>query len=360
MRPTETLSREHVLLILVTKAAEQEVRYMRDTGEYRREEIGQLVDFFEFFTEACHDPKEENLLFARLCKRGLSADTGILAQFYRDHQEFTTRLRTIEHWLRKDKKDGPQDVAKLAEQLDAYLNLMRSHVAREEDHLFTLANGLLTDEDQEDLAHGFDRVESEEVAEGIQEKYSELAHLLAGRPTETLQKEHKICSLVLDAAQREVDTIRPIGHFEVENLDRLIDFFGFFTRECHEPKEAQLLFSKLAQRGVSSDVGLLAELKVAHEDLSNRLESMEGLLPKARSGGRKAVTAFLDEMQAYIDRMRAHMMKEDTDLFPMVRHVLTQHDHEELARAFESMEWQEILEGVHDKYFDLAHRLAVK
>jgi hemerythrin-like domain-containing protein len=87
---------------------------------------------------------------------------------------------------------------------------------------------------------------------------------------------------------------------------------------------------------------------------------MEGLLPKARSGGRKAVTAFLDEMQAYIDRMRAHMMKEDTDLFPMVRHVLTQHDHEELARAFESMEWQEILEGVHDKYFDLAHRLAVK
>lgn len=30
------------------------------------------------------------------------------------------------------------------------------------------------------------------------------------------------------------------------------------------------------------------------------------------------------------------------------------------ARAFESMEWEEIVEGVHDKYFDLAHRLAVK
>lgn len=360
MRPTETLTREHVLLILMTKTAEQEVRYMRDTGEYRKDEVGQLVDFFEFFTEACHDPKEENFLFAHLRNRGLSADTGILAQFYRDHEEFTTRLRAIEHWLLADKKDGPKDVAELAGQLNDYLNLMRSHVAREEDHLFTLANGLLTDEDQKEIERGFDAVESEEVAEGVQEKYSELAHLLVGRPTETLLKEHKICSLVLDAAQREVDAMRATGAFEAENLDRLVDFFAFFTRECHEPKEAQLLFAKLEQRGVSGDVGLLAEMKAAHDDLSRRLESMENLMRKARASGRKAVTDFLDEMEAYIEHMRAHMVKEDQDLFPMVSHVLTQHDHEELARAFESMEWEEILEGVHDKYFELAHQLAMK
>ena len=236
MRPTETLSREHTLVILVTKEAEQEVRYMRDTGEYRKEEVGELVEFFEFFTEACHDPKEERLLFARLCKRGLSRDTGILAQFYREHEEFTTRLRDIEQWLRKDKKEGPLDVAELAEQLDAYLNLMRSHVARENEHLFALADGMLTDEDQEELERAFDAVESEEVSEGIHEKYSELARLLAGRPTETLQKEHKICSLVLDAAEREIESIRTTGHLNVENVDGLVDFFHFFTTECTSPR----------------------------------------------------------------------------------------------------------------------------
>ena len=359
MRPTETLSREHTLVILVTKEAEQEVRYMRDTGEYRKEEVGELVDFFEFFTEACHDPKEERLLFARLCKRGLSRDSGILAQFYREHEEFTTRLRDIEHWLRRDKKEGPLDVAELAEQLDAYLNLMRSHVAREDEHLFALADGMLTDEDQEELERAFEAVESEEVAEGIHEKYSELVRLLAGRPTETLQKEHKICSVVLDSAEREIESTRATGQLNVETIDRLVDFFHFFTTECHEPKEGQLLFSKLAQRGVSTEEGLLAELIREHRDLLDRLGSMEGHAGKARSGGRKAVTVFLDDSDAYIGLMRAHMAKEEELLFPMVSHVLTQRDQEELARAFESVEWQEILEGVHEKYFDLAHRLAI-
>jgi hemerythrin-like domain-containing protein len=359
MRPTETLSREHALVILVTKEAEQEVRYMRDTGEYRKEEVGELVDFFEFFTEACHDPKEERLLFARLCKRGLSRETGILAQFYREHEEFTTRLRDIEQWLRKDKKEGPLDVGELADQLEAYLNLMRSHVAREDEHLFALADGMLTDEDQEELERAFEAVESEEVAEGIHEKYSELARLLAGRPTETLLKEHKICRLVLDAAAREIEATRKSGHVNVENVDGLVDFFHFFTTECHEPKEGQLLFNKLAQRGVSTEEGLLAELIREHRDLIDRLGSMEGHAGKASKGGRKAVTVFCDESDAYIALMRAHMAREEELLFPMVCHVLTQRDHEELARAFESVEWEEISEGVHDKYFDLAHRLAI-
>jgi hemerythrin-like domain-containing protein len=54
------------------------------------------------------------------------------------------------------------------------------------------------------------------------------------------------------------------------------------------------------------------------------------------------------------------MKEEDELLFPMVNHVLTQRDLEELARAFESVESQEIAEGVHDKYVNLAHRLSIQ
>ncbi len=57
--------------------------------------------------------------------------------------------------------------------------------------------------------------------------------------------------------------------------------------------------------------------------------------------------------------MRAHMGEEDELLFPLVSQMLTQRDLEELARAFESVESQEIIDGVHDKYVDLARRLAI-
>ena len=88
--------------------------------------------------------------------------------------------------------------------LDGYLHLMRSHVGREEELLFTLANGLLTDDDQEELLGASAGSTTGEAAEGVQFRYSELAHLLMSRPTETLQKEHKICLKMLEAMEREI------------------------------------------------------------------------------------------------------------------------------------------------------------
>ena len=357
MRPTDTLAREHSLVIAVTKAAEQEVRYMRDTGEYRPEVIAELVDFFEYFTEGCHDPKEEHLLFARLRQRGLPADTGILAEFYGEHQEFHSRLRDTEHWLRARKKTGAGEVSELAEQLDGYLKLMRSHVAREEELLFPMADELLTDEDQEELAQGFDAIECEEVEIGVRQRYSDLAHLLAGRPTETLQKEHKICYLVVAEAHRRSTAVRGGDEFHPDLLAQLIDFLHYFDI-CHDHKEEHLLFAKLTEHGMSASTGVLAEMIQDHDELRTRLETIGDDLSRARSGDRRDITRLLDKVDAYLKLLEDHMHKEDDVLFPMVEHVLTHHDLEALAREYESAESQEIIEGVHEKYFDLAHKLA--
>jgi hemerythrin-like domain-containing protein len=358
VRPTDTLAKEHALVILVTKAAEQEVRYMHDTGEYRPDVVDELVDFFQYFTEACHDPKEENLLFARLRARGLPADSGLLAEFYREHAEFHSRLRDIEHWLRTMKTTGEGEVPALAAHLDGYLKLMRSHVAREEELLFPLAEELLTDEDQEELARGFDSIECDEVAVGVRQRYSELAALLAGRPTETLQKAHKICYLVIAAAQRRSVAVRGGDEFHPENVVMLVDFLDYFDH-CHDHKEDNLLFAKLAERGMSTSTGILAELMQEHDELITRLEAIGEGLPRARGGDRHAITQLLDKIDAYLQLLDDHMHREDEVLFPMVEHVLTHHDLEELAREYESVESQEIIEGVHEKYFDLAHQLAM-
>jgi hemerythrin-like domain-containing protein len=344
--------------MLVTRVAEQEVRYMRDTGEYRTDEVREVVDFFELFTEACHDPKEERILFARLVERGLDAKTGVLGQFYREHAELTRRLRDIAQWLRRDRKEGPLDVTELADMLEGYLHLMRSHVGREEELLFTLANGLLTDDDQEELLRVFAAVDETEASEGLQDRYSELAHLLMSRPTETLQKEHKICLSTLEAMEREIGRVEAGDLFDAETFARLIGFFRSYMDECHEPKEASLLFAKLAQRGLSRDEGILADLTREHAQLGRKLSSAEAELGAATPGG-KARAAFFADLRSYIGGMRAHMRKEDELLFPIVSQMLTQRDLEELARAFESVESQEIIDGVHHKYVDLAHRLAI-
>ena len=91
---------------------------------------------------------------------------------------------------------------------------------------------------------------------------------------------------------------------------------------------------------------------------SRKLSAAEVGQGTAASGG-KAQAAFFAGLRSYIEGMRVHMREEDELLFPLVSQVLTQRDLEELARAFESVESQEIIDGVHDKYVDLAHRLAI-
>jgi len=56
--------------------------------------------------------------------------------------------------------------------------------------------------------------------------------------------------------------------------------------------------------------------------------------------------------------LRAHIDKEDNVLFPMADQLLTAADQKELTEAFEKVEAEEIGEGVHDKYHQLAHELA--
>ena len=110
---------------------------------------------------------------------------------------------------------------------------------------------------------------------------------------------------------------------------------------------------------MSAGTGVLAEMMQDHDELRTRLETIGDDLPRARSGDGRAVTQLLDKVDAYLKLLEDHMHKEDDVLFPMVEHVLTHHDLEELAREYESVESQEIIEGVHEKYFDLAHQLAL-
>jgi hemerythrin-like domain-containing protein len=44
------------------------------------------------------------------------------------------------------------------------------------------------------------------------------------RPTEILTHEHKIILMVLDAAKREVQSIRQRGKVHVAELEKMVDF----------------------------------------------------------------------------------------------------------------------------------------
>ena len=64
----------------------------------------------------------------------------------------------------------------------------------------------------------------------------------------------------------------------------------------------------------------------------------------------------LDFFRDFTDRCRHS--KQEKRLFPYAETVLTPKDMRDLAEAFEKVETEEMGEGVHEKYHQLAHDLA--
>lgn len=61
-----------------------------------------------------------------------------------------------------------------------------------------------------------------------------------------------------------------------------------------------------------------------------------------------------------MELLRNHIYKEDNVLFPMADRVLAADEQTSLEGLFEKVEAEEIGEGVHERYHQLAHELAAE
>ncbi len=179
MRPTETLMHEHKIILMVLDAAEREAQRMRETGTVRTERLEQMVDFFRNFADRCHHAKEEKLLFVRMEERGMSREAGPIGVMLYEHDIGRGHVRAIAELL-PQVANNPAAQREIQQHLEDYIQLLRDHIYKEDNILYPMADQLLSPEDQEALGEAFERVEREEIGEGVHERYVELAHVLAG------------------------------------------------------------------------------------------------------------------------------------------------------------------------------------
>ena len=67
-----------------------------------------------------------------------------------------------------------------------------------------------------------------------------------------------------------------------------------------------------------------------------------------------------DNLAAYVKLLKEHITKEDNVLFAMADKILTAGDQTALSEAFEKAETDEMGEGTHEKYHQLAQELALE
>ncbi len=180
MTPTEELKSEHRIILKVLDAAMREVDTIARTGTVREDVVLKIIDFVRNFADACHHAKEEKRLFVKMSERGMPLNAGPLAVMLHEHEEGRRLVKAAADALPLASQGDKHALGILKDGLAGYADLLRTHIGKEDNILYPMADTLLTAADQKALTEAFARVEEVETGAGVHEKYHELAEELAG------------------------------------------------------------------------------------------------------------------------------------------------------------------------------------
>jgi hemerythrin-like domain-containing protein len=178
------------------------------------------------------------------------------------------------------------------------------------------------------------------------------------KATELLVHEHEVIGKVLDGAEAEAQRLRRTGEVRRERLGKMVDFCRNFVDRCHHTKEEKHLFPALEERGVPGESGPIAVMLQEHEEGRRTVRDLAQALEQGAQAPGRAARLLAERLEAYVALLRAHIEKENNVLFPLADRVLSAGDQKKLLAAFEKVEAEEMGEGTHERYHQLAHELA--
>jgi hemerythrin-like domain-containing protein len=178
MKPTDILKEEHELILIMLKVIEAAAVKI-DKGERPDAgRLGSIIDFIRNFADGCHHVKEEKLFFPALEKAGVVRQGGPIGVMLHEHALGRDFVKKMADALKKTESGDAGASRLFAENARGYAGLLASHIAKENNVLFPMADQRLGPAEEKKLMEGFDRVEREETGEGVHEKYHKLLHEL--------------------------------------------------------------------------------------------------------------------------------------------------------------------------------------
>jgi hemerythrin-like domain-containing protein len=171
----EILREEHRLIEGVLDALELGAHRLGDGSGMSADFFVAAVDFIRGFADDAHHRKEEGVLFKAMARHGFSEETGPVAMMLFEHGEarrFTASLGEAAERLQRGDESAREDVITYAL---AYVRLLRQHIMKEDNILFEMAGRVIPAAEHGGIEAGFEKVEHDELAPGVQEKYRALA-----------------------------------------------------------------------------------------------------------------------------------------------------------------------------------------
>lgn len=188
MRATDTLRKEHDAILKMLDAAEEIATRIECRQPVAPQHLTDLLEFFRLFADQCHHGKEENLLFPLLEKKGMPRQGGPIGVMLYEHDHGRALIAEMREAVQALTTGNADAGARWAHAARRYVALLREHIYKENEILFRMAERMLSEAEQEELARAFNRLETETMGLGTHERLhrlmDELTAQLFGSPAE--------------------------------------------------------------------------------------------------------------------------------------------------------------------------------
>jgi hemerythrin-like domain-containing protein len=181
------------------------------------------------------------------------------------------------------------------------------------------------------------------------------------KTTEQLRKEHKVIRLatvLLEILKTEISE-------DLEDIEKLIEFFTVFVDKCHHGKEERILFPALEKSGIPNEGGPIQVMLEEHETGRTLLKQIKDDLQSLKSNQTQKYQERIQErikenISEYLELLERHIQKGNNVLFVMADMHLDGKTQEKIFEEFEDFEIKEIGSGKHDEFHKMINEMKSK
>ena len=170
---TRTLVEEHQLILRILAVLERNAA-LTARGEYRSYRFYlDAVDFIRSYADRFHHAKEEDVLFMALVANGMPRENSPVAAMLLEHEQGREFVRALEAAARRALVGEPGQDEIIATNARGYLELLREHIAKEDDILYPLAERVLPESVWDGILAGYAAAEATTPAD-FSDRYRQL------------------------------------------------------------------------------------------------------------------------------------------------------------------------------------------
>lgn len=152
---TQNLESDHVQILRLVEVMER----ITESTNPDVEHLELIVKIIREFSDGIHHAKEEQLLFPLMVQKGFSDQTGPVAVMLHDHVEGRNFVKEMAENISLFKQGNSAALKALYSYMLAYTDLLKNHIAKENNVLFRMADNVFTKAEQESLLLDFAKVE---------------------------------------------------------------------------------------------------------------------------------------------------------------------------------------------------------